>query len=96
MIENVKEKLKNGQLGFEFAESGNIIIIERRFTEDKGVPIMKPTQEVSSAQIQDLIADHEGKIMVPARQKAADLAELLKAVIGKEAERAKLEEKAKK
>ena len=96
MIENVAEKLKNGQLSFEHAESGNIIVIERRFTEDTGVPVMKPTQETSSSHIQDLIADHEQKVMIPARQKATDLSALLKAVAEKESERAKIEEKAKK
>lgn len=92
MIENFQEKLEKGQIQLEFAESGNIAVIERRFNETNGVPEMKPTQECSSKQLDDLIADNEVQI-APFLQKRQDLADLKTAVLSKEEERQKLIEK---
>jgi len=85
MIEKFQEKLDDGRITLEFGEVG-IIVIERGFREKDGVPVMTPTQEVSSSQIQDLIADNERQ-MAPYLQRQTDLADIKTAVEAKEAER---------
>jgi hypothetical protein len=90
MVENVDEKIKNKTLDFAFAESGNIVVIEKKFDEDSGVPIMKPTQETNSKHLADLLSDHDEQVWGPAQKKRRDLVALQKAVAEKEAEREKL------
>lgn len=85
MIEKFKEKFGNGQIQLEFGETA-VVVIERRFRETDGVPVMKPTQEFSSAQIDDLIADNESQLE-PFLQRRQDLADLKTKVLEKEAER---------
>ncbi len=89
MIEKYAEKAKNGQIQLEFAESGSITIIERKFDENTGVPLMKPTQETNSKHLEDLIAEAK-KQMLPFQNRLNDLEALSKDVAAKEAEREKL------
>lgn len=88
MIENFQEKLDDGRITLEFGETG-IVVIERRFRENDGVPVMKPTQEVSSQQLDDLIADNERQ-REPFERRAQDLADMKIVVEAKERERAEL------
>lgn len=86
MIENYAAKKKAKTVQLEFAESGNIAVLERRFDELTGVSVLKETQQASSKQIQDLIADCE-KQMEPIQARIADLKALLPDVEKKEKER---------
>lgn len=89
MIENYLEKRKNKQVDFEFAESGNLTILERRFDEVTGLPVLKATTETNSQHIRDLLADVERQ-MEPFLKRKADLEAMLPDVEKKEAEREKL------
>lgn len=85
MIENFNEKLEAGLISLEFGETG-IVVIERRYRETDGVPIMKPTHEVSSQQLTDLIADKQNFI-APLLAEIQDLTDMKASVITKEEER---------
>lgn len=89
MIENYLTKKKNKQVDFEFAESGNLTVLERRFDEVTGVPMLKATTETNSTHIKDLIADVDKQIE-PHLKRKADLEAMLPDVEKKELEREKM------
>jgi hypothetical protein len=92
MIDNYSEKVKNKAVELAFAESGNITVIERRFDEVSGLPVMRPTQETNTKHIDDLIKDVETQI-APLKNRLADLKALKTDVAAKEKERDELIEK---
>lgn len=89
MIENYEDKKRDGIIVLDFADSGAIALIERKYNETTGVPEMKPTIEASSKQIDDLLEDLETRI-TPLLQQKKDLKALLVDVKAKEAERVEL------
>lgn len=88
-IENYKEKKKNGHVSFEFSESGRIAVLERRYDETTGVPMLKPTQETDSREMAGAVAEAQKR--VDAAQALLDDALALEAdITAKEAEAEKL------
>lgn len=85
MIENYVDKKARKKVRLEVAESGNVAIVEQKFDEDTGKPIMMPTQETNTAHLKDLIADNEERL-APFLQRRADLEALLEDVQAKEGE----------
>lgn len=85
MIQNYTDKKNKGQAQLEFAESGNILVVERRFDESIGFPYMKPVGETSTKHIRDLIADKQANI-APTLAEIADLEAMLPDVEAKEEE----------
>lgn len=59
MIENYAEKKKNGLIEHDIAESGNIVILERKFDENTGIRGLRPGVETNLKHMDDLIADNE-------------------------------------
>lgn len=93
-IENYREKKKNSTkdnplVSFEFAESGRIAVLERRFDEVTGVPTLKPTQETDSRDMADSIAHYQQQAD-SLNAIVEDLQALAKDIAAKEAEGEKL------
>lgn len=86
MIENFQEKYDKGQIEFDFAASGNIAILMRKFDPDTGVKVMEETQQTSTQHLDDLYADNERQL-APFLQKRKDLKAMKLVVAAKEAER---------
>lgn len=92
VVDNYSEKKKNKQIQLEFAESGNIAVLERRFDEVTGVPTLKATQETNSKHLSDLIDDNAVNL-AKYTETDTNLKALLADVQAKEDEREALEVK---
>lgn len=57
MIENYEEKKNNNQIQMEFAATGNIAVLERKFDASTGIPVLSAPQETSVTHIDELLAD---------------------------------------
>lgn len=86
MIENFQEKYDKGKIELDFASSGAIAILERRFDRETGVKVMEETQQTSVAHLDDLYAENE-KSIEPFVQKRKDIKAMRIIIAAKEAER---------
>lgn len=86
MIENFQEKYDKGKIELDFAESGNIAVLERKFDRETGVKVMTDTMQTSTQHLNDLYADNERQL-APFLQKRKDIKAMKIVVAEKEAER---------
>lgn len=92
-IEGYREKKKSGHVSFEFAESGRIAVLERRYDETTGVPMLKPTQETDSREMEGVITESQKRVAAAQAILDDDLA-LQADIVAKEAEAEKLAKEA--
>lgn len=88
-IEKYQEKKKSGTVSFEFAESGRIAVLERRFDEQTGIPRLVPMQETDSREMAGTI-DHYQQQADSLLAILADLKALAADIAAKEAEAERL------